>query len=68
MTRWKTPWSTLVRENLISSSFQGVYIFSTSVADPNVALVVDEFAGKEGLPAGMDAEVNNVVNDEINKL
>lgn len=30
--------------------------------------VVDEFASKEGAPAGVDPEMNNVVNDEINKL
>lgn len=29
---------------------------------------VDEFATKEGVPAGFDSEVNNVVNDEVNKL
>ncbi|TVY47875.1 hypothetical protein LOCC1_G001984 [Lachnellula occidentalis] len=29
---------------------------------------IDQFASKEGLPAGMDPEVNNVVNDEINKF
>lgn len=29
---------------------------------------VDEFATKEGMPAGFDPEVNNVVNDEINKF
>jgi hypothetical protein len=31
-------------------------------------IVVDEVASKEGMPAGFDPEVNNVVNDEINKL
>jgi hypothetical protein len=29
---------------------------------------VDQFASKEGMPAGFDPEVNNVVNDEINKF
>jgi hypothetical protein len=29
---------------------------------------VDEVASKEGLPAGLDPEVNNVVNDEVNKF
>jgi len=29
---------------------------------------VDEFASNEGLSAALDPEVNNVVNDEINKL
>jgi hypothetical protein len=29
---------------------------------------LDQFASKEGLPAGLDPEVNNLVNDEINKL
>jgi hypothetical protein len=29
---------------------------------------LDQFASKEGLPAGLDPEVNNVVNDEINKF
>jgi hypothetical protein len=29
---------------------------------------LDQFASKEGLPAGLDPEVNNMVNDEINKL
>jgi len=31
-------------------------------------VAVDQFAGKEGLPAGADPEVNNLVNDEVNKL
>jgi hypothetical protein len=30
--------------------------------------VVDEVASKEGLSAALDPEVNNVVNDEINKF
>lgn len=34
----------------------------------NSLLAVDEFAGKEGLPAGADPEMNNIVNDEVNKL
>jgi len=29
---------------------------------------LDQFASKEGLPAGLDPEMNNMVNDEINKL
>jgi hypothetical protein len=29
---------------------------------------IDQFASKEGMPAGFDPEVNNVVNDEINKF
>lgn len=29
---------------------------------------LDQFASKEGLPAGLDPEINNVVNDEINKF
>jgi hypothetical protein len=29
---------------------------------------IDQFASKEGLPAGLDPEMNNMVNDEINKL
>jgi hypothetical protein len=29
---------------------------------------IDQFASKEGLPAGLDPEMNNLVNDEINKL
>jgi hypothetical protein len=29
---------------------------------------IDQFASKEGLPAGLDPEVNNLANDEINKL
>ncbi|TVY51527.1 hypothetical protein LCER1_G004507 [Lachnellula cervina] len=36
--------------------------------DTMVDSAVDQFASKEGLPAGMDPEVNNVVNDEVNKL
>jgi hypothetical protein len=30
--------------------------------------VVDEVASKEGMSAAFDPEVNNVVNDEINKF
>jgi hypothetical protein len=33
-----------------------------------VPVVVDEIATKEGMAAGFDPEVNNVVNDELNKL
>ncbi|KAK3937470.1 hypothetical protein QBC46DRAFT_451909 [Diplogelasinospora grovesii] len=29
---------------------------------------VDGFASKEGMPAAADPEINNVVNDEINKF
>jgi len=29
---------------------------------------LDQFASKEGLPAGLDPEMNNMVNDEVNKL
>jgi hypothetical protein len=29
---------------------------------------VDGFAAKEGMSAALDPEINNVVNDEINKL
>jgi hypothetical protein len=29
---------------------------------------IDQFASKEGLPAGLDPEVNNLVNDEVNKF
>lgn len=29
---------------------------------------MDEFASKEGMSAAADPELNNVVNDEINKL
>jgi hypothetical protein len=31
-------------------------------------IAIDQFASKEGVPAGFDAEINNVVNDEINKF
>jgi hypothetical protein len=31
-------------------------------------VVVDEIAGKEGVSAGFDPEINNVVNDEVNKF
>jgi hypothetical protein len=34
----------------------------------NVDAAIDQFASKEGLPAGLDPEMNNMVNDEINKL
>ncbi|TVY19157.1 hypothetical protein LARI1_G002749 [Lachnellula arida] len=36
--------------------------------DTMVDSAVDQFASKEGLPAGADPEVNNLVNDEVNKL
>lgn len=29
---------------------------------------IDQFASKEGVPAGVDPEMNNIVNDEVNKL
>lgn len=29
---------------------------------------VDGFASKEGAPAAVDPEINNVVNDEVNKF
>jgi hypothetical protein len=34
----------------------------------DVDAAIDQFASKEGLPAGLDPEMNNMVNDEINKL
>jgi hypothetical protein len=34
----------------------------------NIDTALDQFASKEGLPAGLDPEMNNLVNDEINKL
>lgn len=37
-------------------------------ADKTIALAIDQFASKEGLPAGMDPEMNNLVNEEVNKL
>ncbi|KAF8858426.1 hypothetical protein BDZ45DRAFT_743465 [Acephala macrosclerotiorum] len=36
--------------------------------DTLVDSALDQFASKEGLPAGLDPEVNNVVNDEVNKF
>lgn len=36
--------------------------------DTVIDSVVDEFAGKEGLPAGADPELNNIVNEEVNKF
>jgi len=36
--------------------------------DTMVDSAVDEFATKEGVPAGFDPEINNVVNDEINRF
>jgi len=39
-----------------------------SKEDTLVDSAVDEFASKEGLPAGADPEMNNFVNDEVNKL
>ncbi len=33
-----------------------------------LGLVVDEFASKEGVPAAADPEINNLINDEVNKL
>jgi hypothetical protein len=31
-------------------------------------IVVDEIASKEGMSAAFDPEINNVVNDEVNKF
>ena len=31
-------------------------------------LAIDQFASKEGLPAGADPMMNNFVNDEVNKF
>jgi len=36
--------------------------------DTLVDSAVDQFASKEGLSAAFDPEINNVVNDEINKF
>ncbi|TAQ86984.1 hypothetical protein B7494_g4687 [Chlorociboria aeruginascens] len=36
--------------------------------DTLVDSAIDQFASKEGLPAGLDPEVNNLVNDEVNKF
>jgi len=39
-----------------------------SMEDTAVDSVVDEIASKEGMSAAFDPEVNNVVNDEVNKF
>jgi len=39
-----------------------------TVADCRANAVVDEVASKEGVSAGFDPEINNVVNDEVNKF
>jgi len=36
--------------------------------DTMVDSAIDQFASKEGLPAGADPVMNNMVNDEVNKL
>jgi len=36
--------------------------------DTLVDSAIDQVASKEGLPAGFDPEVNNLVNDEVNKF
>jgi len=36
--------------------------------DTMVDSAIDQFASKEGMPAGFDPEVNNLVNDEVNKF
>lgn len=41
--------------------------FRRIYANP-LSTVIDQVASKEGLPAGMDPEVNNVANDVINKF
>ena len=38
------------------------------LADIMDLAAVDAFAAKEGVNAALDPEINNVVNDEINKL
>jgi hypothetical protein len=40
----------------------------TSTHTNHVLVAIDQFASKEGLPAGADPIVNNLVNDEINKF
>ncbi|KAJ4388211.1 hypothetical protein N0V93_008818 [Gnomoniopsis smithogilvyi] len=50
------------------SSQQQTSNSSDSKYDTVADSAVDQFASKEGLPAGADPELNNVVNDEINKL
>jgi len=39
-----------------------------SVEDTAIDSVVDEIASKEGASAAFDPEINNVVNDEVNKF
>ncbi|KAI0485142.1 hypothetical protein GGR56DRAFT_669629 [Xylariaceae sp. FL0804] len=36
--------------------------------DSMVDSAVDKFASSEGAPAAADPEINNVVNDEVNKI
>jgi hypothetical protein len=70
--RWKTPWLTPVCLFLLSLSPSlpvGTFLPSSTFVLLLIALkAIDQFAGKEGLPAGMDPEVNNLVNDEVNKF
>ncbi|KAK3312787.1 hypothetical protein B0H66DRAFT_607847 [Apodospora peruviana] len=40
----------------------------TAAEDTVVDSVVDEIASSEGVPAWAEPEINNVVNEEVNKL
>jgi hypothetical protein len=60
--RKKIPWLTQVGH---AGSFKKFNIWMTTNYS---CAVVDEVASKEGMPAGFDPEVNNVVNDEVNKF
>ena len=51
-----------------SSAEQQVNNPSDSTFDTMVDSAVDGFAAREGMSAAMDPEVNNMVNDEINKF
>ncbi|RQM05941.1 hypothetical protein DH86_00002506, partial [Scytalidium sp. 3C] len=50
-----------------NNSTQGGSI-NDKTADTFIDSAVDQFATKEGVSAGFDPEINNVVNEEVNKF
>jgi hypothetical protein len=81
MTRLRTPWLTLVIRIYFTSLPTSLPLLAHSIIPPSIhpspilnsnskltPSAIDQFASKEGLPAGLDPEVNNLVNDEVNKF
>jgi hypothetical protein len=67
---WCLPLRRPSKTNLSILFTFNIRFLSLTEPQANILLstALDQFASKEGLPAGLDPEMNNLVNDEVNKF